>query len=643
MIPELGHFALILALTFAVIQSLIPLLGVWRNKESWMALGKQAAIGQCFFISIAFFTLIAAFITNDFSVIYVAENSNTTLPLFYKFTALWGAHEGSMLLWVSILSVWTSCVVIFSRSLPLAMTARVLAVLGFISIGFLVFILTTSDPFLRSLPNFPSNGISLNPLLQDPGLATHPPILYMGYVGFSVVFAFAIAALLSGRLDPAWARWSRPWTLAAWCFLTCGITLGSSWSYRVLGWGGWWFWDPVENASILPWLTGTALLHAFMVVEKRNAFKGWTVLIAICTFSLSILGTFLVRSGVLISVHAFAVDPARGATLLIVLFLTLGIALLLYAWRATHVKEVITFGLLSRETLILTQSVILMVAMATILLGTLYPLLLQVLNLGRISVGPPYFNAVFIPLIVPVLFLTGVGPQVRWQQMPIKELYEKFRFLFLVTGVLAVTLEYCFTQQENFYVLLGLGLGLWIILTTLQKSLQVHRHFFLGTLGKSYIPAHHYAMSLAHIGLAITLIGITLTSHYSVERDVRLAPSESTSVAGYLFTFVSIEPLQGENYTGFKTEFRITKDHRRFTTLYPEARYFTVQQQRISKPGIKGGIFRDFYVALGEKLSFNAWAIRIYYKPFIRWIWAGGFMMMLGGILAAFDRRYRTL
>lgn len=636
MIPEFGHFALILALVLAAIQAVFPMIGASIHKTSWMLLARPMAIGQFVFTIFAFFALMTCFITNDFSVAYVAQNSNTSLPLFYKITALWSAHEGSMLLWITVLSFWTFLVAIFSRSLPLETIARVLSILGLISIGFLVFTLTTSDPFTRLLPNFPLNGQSLNPLLQDPGLAIHPPMLYIGYVGFSVAFAFALAALIGGRLDASWARWSRPWTLAAWCFLTFGITLGSWWSYRVLGWGGWWFWDPVENASFLPWLTGTALVHSLMVTEKRGAFKSWTALLAICAFALSLLGTFLVRSGILVSVHAFAVDPTRGAYMLKFLFTVVGASLLIYAWRANKIKGRGNFALLSRETMLLTNNVILMVAMATVLLGTIYPLVLQSLHLGKISVGPPYFNAVFIPLMAPLLFLMAIGPQAGWQQMPKKDLLDKFWLVFVVSLILGLALPYLFTGHESFAAAIGLILSLWIIIATLQGSFRLHRK-----IGRSKVTLSHYGMVIAHIGMAIVVIGITLTSIYSVEKDVRLAPGQSTRIHGYKFSFENIAPLKGPNYTGFITQFTISKNNKTVAVVHPQKRLFTVQREGISDPGISEGVFLDFYVAMGEKIGGDSWAVRLYYKPFVRWIWAGGVLMMLGGIVSLFDKRYR--
>lgn len=643
MIPEFGEYALILALALALIQAVFPLMGAYFNKQSWMVLAKPTAIGQFVFVAIAFLCLLCAFVTNDFSVKYVADNSNTALPLFYKITALWSAHEGSMLLWIMVLSTWTFLVAVCSRTLPDDILARVLSILGFISIGFLFFILLTSDPFTRSLPNFPANGRSLNPLLQDPGLAIHPPMLYIGYVGFSVPFAFVIAALLAGRLDAAWARWSRPWTLAAWCFLTFGITLGSWWSYRVLGWGGWWFWDPVENASFLPWLTGTALIHSLMVAQKRGAFKSWTALLAICAFALSLLGTFLVRSGILVSVHAFAVDPVRGAYMLYFLFTVIALSLLIYAWRAHTIRGQGSFALLSRETLLLTNNVILMVVMATVLLGTLYPLILQTIHMGKISVGAPYFNAVFVPLMIPLLVIMAIGPQAKWQQMPKKDLLTKFWLVFLVSVLLGFALPYLFTGVINGYAALGVGLSFWIILATLQGSYRLHKisyheHHAALTRQKK-ITIRHYGMVIAHIGFAITLMGITLTSIYSVEKDVRLSPNEHVKVAGYDFTFANINPLIGPNYSGFITQFIVSQQHRILGVLHPEQRLFTAQQEGISDPGISAGIFQDFYVALGESVGSDSWAVRIYYKPFVRWIWAGGIMMMIGGLVALLDKK----
>lgn len=641
MLPEFGHFALILALCLALIQVIFPLLGTLSSQRSWLQLARPAAYGQSFFILLSFFILIYAFVNNDFSVAYVAANSNDHLPLFYRIAAVWGAHEGSLLLWVSVLAIWTIAVAKFSQSLPQEAIARVLAVLALISIGFLLFMLTTSDPFARILPEIPLNGQDLNPLLQDPGLVSHPPMLYMGYVGFSVAFAFAIAGLLSGKIDAAWIRWTRPWTLAAWCFLTLGITLGSWWSYRVLGWGGWWFWDPVENASFLPWLTGTALVHSLAVSEKRSTFKSWTVLLAICAFSLSLIGTFLVRSGILTSVHAFAVDPARGAYILKFLCIVIGSSLLLYAWRAASVRGISNFNLLSRETLLLSNNVILITLMTTILLGTLYPLILQALNLGKISVGAPYFNAVFIPLCLPLLFLMGIGPLCQWQHMPLRELIKKIRLLLLVSILLGITLPLIFSGILTLTVAFGLTLALWIILTTIKDFYQRIRT--LGGIRQSIkkIPRSQFGMLFAHWGIAICVIGVTLTSAYSSELELRMIPGDKAKLGHYVFSFQAINSVNGPNYQALRADFAVSRNNQLHTLLKPEKRYYPIDNMSTSIPAISVGIFRDLYLVLGEPLGNNAWAVRIYDKPFVRWIWWGGLIMLFGGILALTDRRYR--
>jgi cytochrome c-type biogenesis protein CcmF len=628
-IPEIGKFALILALCFAVLQATIPLLGAHYSKLSWMRLAKFTALGQFLFIGLSFFILAYCFITNDFSVAYVAENSNRQLPVIYRFCAVWGAHEGSLLLWVFILSIWMSAVSFFNKNLPEDFIARVLAVLGMITFGFLYFLLSTSDPFVRLIP-FPTTGQDLNPLLQDPGLVIHPPMLYMGYVGFSVAFAFAIAALISGRLDAAWARWSRPWTIIAWCFLTLGITLGSWWAYRELGWGGWWFWDPVENASFLPWLVGTALIHSLLVTEKRHAFKVWTVLLAICAFSLSLLGTFLVRSGVLISVHAFATDPARGAFMLKFLALVIGGSLVLYAWRAQRIRGEANFRLLSRETLLLLNNVFLVVAMITVLLGTLYPLIIETLGLGKISVGSPYFNWVFIPLMTPFLFLMGVGPQVYWQEMSLTKLVRRLWLVLLVSFAIPAFLLISIAHHLPITVLVGLALAFWILITTFN-SIRMNKK-----LSRS-----QWGMVLAHIGVAVTLIGIVLTSHYSLERDVRMAPGDELTIANYKLQFLGTIDVNGSNYKGVEAGILVSKAGKIITLLKPQQRLFNVQQVALAKPAINANLFRDLYVALGEPIDDKAWAFRIYYKPFVRWIWLGGLLMLLGGVFAATDRRYR--
>ena len=643
MIPELGHFALILALCLALIQATIPMIGSIKGVTPWMQLARRAAWGHFVFMLIAFAALTNAFINNDFSLAYVAQNSNSALPIEYRISAVWGAHEGSLLLWGFILSVWAVAVASFSRSLPLDTVARVLSVMGLISIGFLLFMLLTSNPFDRiPLNAIPADGRDLNPLLQDIGLIMHPPMLYMGYVGFSVAFAFAVAALIGGRLDATWARWSRPWTTMAWIFLTVGIALGSWWAYYELGWGGWWFWDPVENASFMPWLVGTALIHSLAVAEKRNAFKSWTVLLAIFAFSLSLLGTFLVRSGVLTSVHAFATDPARGVFILLFLGLVVGGSLALYAWRAPMIKSVGGFKLLSRETLLLCNNVLLLVVCTTILLGTLYPLLLDALGLGKISVGPPYFNSVFNPIMAVLAVLIGIGPQVRWKQHDADKLIKRLRLpaiLSLVAGIAFVPVIY---GDFSLLAMLGMVLAFWIVATIivdLRHRLKNKSNPWQGLLR---LPRHYYSMTTAHLGVAMFIVGITLTSHYSIERDVRLAPSETLSLAGYDFHFVDMKQSRGANYESHTGEIKVTKDGKTVSVLYPEKRFYFVQQNPMTEAAIDAGLFRDIYISIGEQLpESNAWAIRVYYKPFIRWIWLGALVMALGGLLAVTDKRYR--
>ena len=635
MIPELGQLALILAFCLALTLAILPLLGAQLEKTTLMRLARPLAVGQWLLITISYLILTYAFITNDFSVQYVATNSNSSLPLIYRVCAVWGAHEGSLLLWILILSGWMMAIAQLSRHLPLAVVARVLAVLGIVSVGFLLFILATSNPFNRLLPDFPSDGQDLNPLLQDPGLIIHPPMLYMGYVGFSVAFAFAIAALLTGRFDTTWARWTRPWTLTAWCFLTLGIVLGSWWAYRELGWGGWWFWDPVENASFLPWLVGTALIHSLMVADKRDLFKGWTIFLAICAFSLSLLGTFLVRSGVLVSVHAFASDPTRGTFILAFLLLVIGGSLGLYAWRAPSLQSSAgRFALLSRETLLLSSNIILVIAMATVLLGTLYPLIIDALGLGKLSVGPPYFNAVLVPLFIPLLILIGIGPLCRWHNTDSKLLVKQLLpwvFLSLVAGIL---LPLMVTGQITLAVALGLVLAGWIIMTTL-KYLAVRK------IQQERLLAKQYGMAFAHIGLALSIIGITLTSHYSIERDVQMAPGDSLTIGSYQFQFVKTDDQPGPNYRSTVATFNISKNAKEVAVLQPEKRIYTVQQTVMTDAAIEVGLFRDLYIALGNPIDEKSWGVRIYYKPFVRWIWLGGLFMLVGGILSLRDRGRR--
>lgn len=640
MIPELGHLAMILALCLAVVQATLPLIGAWRGDRQWMGLAQPTAWGQFAFLGFSFACLTYAFMVDDFSVAYVAHNSNSALPWYYKFSAVWGAHEGSLLLWAFILAGWTFAVAIFSRQLPEDMLARVLGVMGLISIGFLLFLIVTSNPFERLLPQVPMDGRDLNPLLQDFGLIVHPPMLYMGYVGFSVAFAFAIAALLGGRLDAAWARWSRPWTLVAWAFLGLGIALGSWWAYYELGWGGWWFWDPVENASFMPWLVGTALIHSLAVTEKRGVFKSWTVLLAIAAFSLSLLGTFLVRSGVLTSVHAFATDPERGVFILVFLLMVVGGSLTLFALRAPVVKSQVGFGLWSRETLLLVNNLLLVVATAMILLGTLYPLLLDALSGAKLSVGPPYFNAMFVPLMAALMLTLGVGIMVRWKDTPVKWLLGMLTPV-LITSVVLGGLGSLLFGDFNWAVLAVSLLAAWVVIASVRDLLDKTRHKGLLKGARSLAPSY-WGMHLAHLGLAVCAIGVVLTSHQSSERDLRLAPGESLSLGGYEFVFEGAVHHEGPNFTSDKATIRVFDGDKQIATLHPEKRLYTVQQMPMTEAGIDAGFTRDLYVALGEPLGDGAWAVRVHIKPFVRWIWLGALMMGLGGALAASDRRYRV-
>jgi cytochrome c-type biogenesis protein CcmF len=638
--PELGQFALILALLMAVTQSALPLVGAARGNRAWMTVGVSAAQAQFIFVLVAFGCLAYSFITNDFSVLNVATNSNSLLPLNYRLAATWGSHEGSLLLWSLLLALWTVAVTLFSRQLPLEMRARVVGVMGFISIGFLLFMLLTSNPFTRLTPAA-LDGRDLNPLLQDPAMVIHPPMLYMGYVGFSVAFAFAIAALLGGKLDATWARWSRPWTTIAWCFLTVGIALGSWWAYYELGWGGWWFWDPVENASFMPWLVGTALIHSLAVTEKRGSFKSWTVLLAIAAFSLSLLGTFLVRSGVLTSVHAFATDPKRGIFILAFLFIVIGGSLTLYAWRAKRVGLGGKFDLISRESFLLSNNVLLVVAAASVLLGTLYPLFVDALGLGKLSVGPPYFNAVFVPITAPVAFMIGLGPIARWKRASLPELMVRLRWAFSVSVATALLLPFVLGEWKVM-VSLGLLLATWIITTVflnLWKRMRGEGSITkrLGAQSLSY-----YGMELAHLGVAVFIIGVTLVTGYEERKDVRMNVGDTATVGGHVFRFGGVETVEGPNYTAARGQVEVSKNGEALRTMYPEKRKYASTGQAMTEADIATGLFRDLYVSLGEPVSGNAWSVSIFYKPFVDWIWGGAVLMALGGVLAVSDRRYRV-
>jgi cytochrome c-type biogenesis protein CcmF len=641
MVPEIGQFALILALLLALTQATLPLLGASRGNANWIAVAAPAGQAQFIFVAIAFCCLGYSFISNDFSVLNVATNSNSQLPLHYRLAATWGSHEGSLLLWTLMLSLWTVAVSLFSKHLPHEMVGRVLSVMGIVSVGFLLFMLTTSNPFARIFP-VPPDGRDLNPLLQDPAMVAHPPMLYMGYVGFSVAFAFAISALISGRLDATWARWSRPWTTVAWMFLTCGIALGSFWAYYELGWGGWWFWDPVENASFMPWLVGTALIHSLAVTEKRGGFKSWTVLLAIAAFSLSLLGTFLVRSGVLTSVHAFATDPKRGIFILAFLVFVIGGSLLLYAWRAKQVGLGGKFDVVSRESFLLANNVLLTVAAGSVLLGTLYPLIVDALGMGKLSVGPPYFNSVFVPLMAPAMFLMGVGPIARWKKASLPELAVRLRWAFIVSAVTAVSLPFVFGQWKAL-VSLGLLLAVWIVATVVVNLWERVRVTSgqLTVLQKLRMQTRsYYGMHLAHIGVAVFIVGVTLVTGYQSEQDVRMNVGDTVHAGGYEFRFNGVSNVTGPNYQAGRAEIIVSRNGNELQKMYPEKRNYTATGNVMTETAIDTGLFRDLYVSLGEPVSAGGWSVRVYYKPFVDWIWGGAVLMAIGGGLALTDRRY---
>jgi cytochrome c-type biogenesis protein CcmF len=629
MIPELGQVALALALIVALFQSFASLYGAATPGAGWIAFSRPAAQAQALLVAFAFGCLVQSFVANDFSVANVANNSNSALPIEYRVAASWGSHEGSLLLWALMLAGWTVAVSLFTGNLPEEMVARVLGVMGIISVGFLAFMLFTSNPFDRLLPPV-ADGRDLNPLLQDPGMVFHPPMLYMGYVGFSVAFSFAVAALLSGRLDAAWARWSRPWTTVAWAFLTLGIALGSGWAYYELGWGGWWFWDPVENASFMPWLIGTALIHSLAVTEKRGSFRSWTVLLAIAAFALSLLGTFLVRSGVLTSVHAFAVDPKRGVFILALFVVLIGGALVLYAWRTSRVGLGGDFAPLSRESFLLANNVLLAAAAGSVFLGTLYPLALDALGGGKISVGPPYFETVFAPLMAPALFLMGVGPLARWKRASLPELAVLLRWALAISVVIGMLLPLAMGRWSAL-VGSGLALAIWILITcalSLRKGLRQTRS--------------HYGMVLAHAGIAVFVIGVTLVKGYDAEKDVRMKPGDTVELNDYVFRLEGVSAVDGPNYRAARATVSVTRDGKPVSILHPEKRVYTVQQMPMTEAAIDAGITRDLYVSLGDPVEGGAWVMKVQHKPFIGWIWGGCLLMALGGFLAASDRRYRA-
>ena len=640
MIPEIGHLALIIAFVLALLQCVLPIWGAQVGNYQLMAVARPTATLQLLFVSIAYCALIFSFINNDFSVLNVVENSNSSLPTIYRICASWGSHEGSILLWALMLAGWSCAVAIFSKHLPQPVLARTLGVMGFISVGTILFTLVTSNPFVRLLPAA-ANGRDLNPLLQDPGMIIHPPMLYMGYVGSSVVFSLAIAALLSGKLDTAWARWSRPWITLSWCFLTVGIALGSAWAYYELGWGGWWFWDPVENASFMPWLLGTALIHSLAVTEKRGGFKMWTALLAILTFSLALLGTFLVRSGVITSVHAFATDPQRGIFILLFLAILIGGSLTLFAIRAPKASTGEEFDLVSKESMLLTNNILLIVATGAVLLGTLYPLIIDALQLGKLSVGKPYFDAVFIPIMTPALFLMGVGPITRWRGAPTIELILQLKWALGVTVISAAIAPFI---MRSWTPLIGFGLllAVWIVVASMSNlitRLKNHPNHWLSALKLQ--SASYYGMLLAHIGVAVFIFGVTMVSGFEEEKDLRMSAGSKSSLAGYEIRFNQVSEITGPNYVAAQGNISVFKDDKLVTMMYPQKRKYDSSQMLMTEAAIYNSFVGDLYISMAEPVSPSEWGIKIQFKPFINYIWLGCFLMALGGIFAVSDKKYR--
>jgi cytochrome c-type biogenesis protein CcmF len=632
-IAEVGHFALWLAVGVALVLGTLPMLGAQRGRADWMALATPATHTLLALVSVSALCLVASFVRNDFSVSNVAAHSNSALPLIYRIAASWGSHEGSLLLWLLMQTGWAAAVAMFSRTLPRPMLARILAVMGWLTLGFLLFVLLTSNPFERLSP-VPLDGRDLNPQLQDPGMILHPPMLYMGYVGTSVAFAFAVAALIGGQLDAQWARWSRPWTTVAWAFLTFGIALGSWWAYYELGWGGWWFWDAVENASFMPWLVTTALVHSLAVTEKRGSFKAWTVLLAIAAYSLSLLGTFLVRSGVITSVHSFASDPARGLFILVLLALTAGAALALFAWRAPTIGLGARFSTLSRESLLLANNVLLIVATAAVMLGTLYPLVLDALGLGKISVGPPYFEAVFVPIMAVLVFFMGVGPLARWKHDELPALGRRLRWAAGV-AVVCAALSAWIGGTLTLGAFVGVLMAFWIVASVATDLWDRRRQ--LAQLTRATV-----GMMAAHLGVAVFIFGATMVGTYEIERDVAMSPGDSTTVSGYTFTYEGAQPVSGPNYEAMRGHLVVTRDGRPVSEMHPEKRVYRVQRQPMTEAAIDSRLHGDLYVQMGEPIEGQTWLVRIWIKPFVSWIWVGCLMMGLGGLWAVTDRRYRA-
>jgi cytochrome c-type biogenesis protein CcmF len=637
MIPEIGQFAMILALSLAICQAVLPLVGAHRGDEAMMRVARTAATGHFLFVAVAFACLTWAFVNDDFSVLYVANHSQLALPTIYKVSAVWGAHEGSLLLWILLLAGWTVAVSRFSAELPEAFAARVIGILGFLSVGFLLFALLTSNPFDRLVPAAVDGG-DLNPLLQDPGLAIHPPLLYIGYVGFSVAFAFAIAAMISGDLDRAWAKWTRPWTTLAWIFLTLGIALGSWWAYYELGWGGWWFWDAVENASFMPWLIGTALIHSLAVTERRGLFKSWTLLLAITAFSLSLLGTFLVRSGIIVSVHAFATDPTRGFFILAFLAVVVVGALILYAWRAPSLDSDAGFALVSRETFLLLNNVLFVVATALVLMGTLAPLIVEMATGGKISIGPPWFNVAFLVPTIPLVILMGMGMHAAWRVQPTSSWGRVLRVPAMIAVVLGIAVPLFIYGRISIMLFVGCAAAFWIIVSSLLPIVRSLRRE-KGTAG---ITRSALGMSIAHLGIGFFVIGVTIVSAFGVESDRALSPGESIEVAGYEFEMSELRNVQGPNFSAIEAEVEIRKNGDYVATVRPQKRQYLVQQSPMTEAGIRAGLDKDLFVALGDQLGNGGWSVRIQYKPLIRFIWLGALIMALGGLVAVSDRRYRV-
>jgi cytochrome c-type biogenesis protein CcmF len=643
MIVEIGHFALILALCVAVTQASVPLIGAERDNRAWMAVATPTAVAQLALLFIAFLALMYAYVTSDFSVKNVADNSNSLKPLIYKISGVWGNHEGSMLLWVLILALFGAIVAGFGRNLPPGLKARTLAVQAMISIGFLLFIILTSNPFERLDPA-PLDGQGLNPLLQDPGLALHPPILYVGYVGFSIAFSFAVAALIEGKVDAAWARWVRPWTLLAWLFLTAGIALGSWWAYYELGWGGWWYWDPVENASFMPWLVGTALLHSAIVVEKRDALKSWTILLAIITFSLSLMGTFLVRSGVLTSVHSFASDPDRGVFILGILVIATGGSLALYAWRAPQLQSRGLFQPISREGGLVLNNLLLTTAAATVFLGTLYPLFLDAFGGEKVSVGPPFFNATFVPLMIPLVIAVGIGPLLPWKRADLGGVMARLKMAFVVAALVALGTAYL-TWGKTVFGPIGIGIAGWLcasVLMEMGERIGLGRIAFGDSLERAAgLPRAAWGMTIAHFGLAITVAGVTGAALWQVESIQIMKPGQTVDVSGYEFTFDDARQIRGPNYAAERGFFTVKTGGKELIKLEPERRRYLVSGQETTEAAIFTTAMYDLYVVLGEGNGKGGWTIRLYYKPLVPWLWIGSLIMVLGGIVSLTDRRLR--